>query len=114
MYGRLEAMSGLRNAARCLLVAHRDCLATGEPVCARTVAIATAWELRLVISPDRYYLDCDCPWCGERLEMTIDCSAGDQDYIEDCQICCAPILVTVRMSHYDPAVPDVWLRREDD
>lgn len=67
-----------------------------------------------MISPDRYYLDRDCPWCGERLEMTIDCSAGDQDYIEDCQICCAPIMVTVRMSQYDPALPDVWLCREGD
>lgn len=36
-----------------------------------------------------------CPWCGEPLEFALDASGGDQDYVEDCQVCCRPILVSV-------------------
>lgn len=35
----------------------------------------------------------DCPYCGEPIELLIDASAGDQRYIEDCQVCCRPIAV---------------------
>ncbi|MBT8083934.1 MAG: CPXCG motif-containing cysteine-rich protein [Woeseia sp.] len=34
-----------------------------------------------------------CPYCGERMHIVIDTSAGDQAYIEDCQICCRPMRV---------------------
>jgi hypothetical protein len=33
----------------------------------------------------------DCPYCGEQFETSIDCSAGGQQYIEDCPVCCQPI-----------------------
>ena len=32
-----------------------------------------------------------CPYCGETIEIIVDCSIQDQDYIEDCQVCCRPI-----------------------
>ncbi|OEF25743.1 CPXCG motif-containing cysteine-rich protein [Vibrio rumoiensis] len=32
-----------------------------------------------------------CPYCGERLDVLIDPSDCDQQYIEDCQVCCKPI-----------------------
>jgi transcription elongation factor Elf1 len=32
-----------------------------------------------------------CPFCAEALEIQLDLSAGDQSYIEDCQVCCQPI-----------------------
>lgn len=32
-----------------------------------------------------------CPYCGEPLHVLIDCSVPQQDYIEDCQVCCRPI-----------------------
>lgn len=32
-----------------------------------------------------------CPYCGENLDISIDTSAGEQSYIEDCQVCCQPI-----------------------
>lgn len=28
------------------------------------------------------------------MDIIVDTSAGDQDYIEDCQICCRPMQVT--------------------
>jgi len=38
-----------------------------------------------------------CPYCGEDFETTIDCSAGDQSYIEDCYVCCQPIEFTIQV-----------------
>ena len=32
-----------------------------------------------------------CPYCGENIEVIVDCSVTEQDYIEDCQVCCQPI-----------------------
>jgi cysteine-rich CPXCG protein len=32
-----------------------------------------------------------CPYCGERLQMAVDITAGERDYIEDCEVCCRPI-----------------------
>lgn len=42
-----------------------------------------------------------CPYCGEPIELPIDGSAGDQDYIEDCQVCCRPIEISVRVAPDD-------------
>ena len=36
-----------------------------------------------------------CPYCGENFELIIDCSIPEQDYIEDCEICCRPINFSV-------------------
>ena len=32
-----------------------------------------------------------CPYCGEMIEVLIDSSDMEQQYIEDCQVCCKPI-----------------------
>lgn len=32
-----------------------------------------------------------CPYCGETIEVLIDTSIPEQQYIEDCQVCCRPI-----------------------
>lgn len=36
-----------------------------------------------------------CPYCGEIIELLIDCSVEQQNYIEDCQVCCCPVDVDV-------------------
>lgn len=36
-----------------------------------------------------------CPYCGEPIELLIDCSVTQQKYIEDCQVCCRPIEIEV-------------------
>jgi len=33
----------------------------------------------------------ECPYCGETMDVLIDCSVPQQRYIEDCQVCCQPI-----------------------
>ncbi|HET6473263.1 MAG TPA: CPXCG motif-containing cysteine-rich protein [Pseudomonadales bacterium] len=35
----------------------------------------------------------DCPYCGERIEIVVDCSVDDQEYVEDCAVCCRPITI---------------------
>lgn len=39
----------------------------------------------------------DCPYCGEPVEAVLDLSAGDQDYIEDCPVCCRPIVFALQV-----------------
>ena len=53
-----------------------------------------------------------CPYCGESFESSADTSAGDQDYTEDCAVCCRPILVSVRGA--DAEDLRVTTRREQD
>lgn len=35
-----------------------------------------------------------CPYCGERIVIVIDLSAGPQEYTEDCQVCCQPMVIS--------------------
>ncbi|MGY4637062.1 CPXCG motif-containing cysteine-rich protein [Pseudomonas sp. TE24901] len=39
----------------------------------------------------------DCPYCGEAVDTTVDLSGGDQRYIEDCQVCCRPIIFDLQV-----------------
>ncbi|NRD19505.1 CPXCG motif-containing cysteine-rich protein [Winogradskyella eckloniae] len=39
-----------------------------------------------------------CPYCWEQISMLFDTSQTNQKYIEDCEICCNPIQVSVRSS----------------
>ena len=41
----------------------------------------------------------DCPYCGETIDVLIDGSMSEQDYIEDCQVCCRPINFYVTVDH---------------
>ena len=36
-----------------------------------------------------------CPYCGELISILIDCSIRNQSYIEDCHVCCQPILINI-------------------
>jgi len=37
----------------------------------------------------------DCPYCGESLDVLVDMSEAGQSYVEDCQVCCRPIVFDV-------------------
>jgi len=39
-----------------------------------------------------------CPYCGETLAVLIDLTDLDQQYIEDCQVCCKPIVFVIKQS----------------
>ncbi|WP_299129851.1 CPXCG motif-containing cysteine-rich protein [uncultured Winogradskyella sp.] len=36
-----------------------------------------------------------CPYCWEQISMLIDFSQPQQSYVEDCEICCNPMQVSV-------------------
>ena len=57
-------------------------------------------------------IEITCPYCGETIEILVDTSAGAQDYIEDCQVCCRPIEMTISLNEDD--VPHVEVRRDDE
>jgi len=40
-----------------------------------------------------------CPYCGETIGVLIDASVPQQNYIEDCQVCCRPINFAVSLDH---------------
>ena len=55
----------------------------------------------------------ECPYCGERFETAIDTSGGPAQYIEDCQVCCRPIVFMLEVDH-EGRLEAVEVRREDD
>ena len=36
-----------------------------------------------------------CPYCGESIDIMVDASMEEQQYIEDCSVCCRPIELKV-------------------
>ena len=36
-----------------------------------------------------------CPYCGEVISILVDDSLAQQSYVEDCQVCCRPIVLDV-------------------
>jgi transposase-like protein len=45
-----------------------------------------------------------CPYCGEQNVVALDPGSGEnQDYVEDCQVCCRPWRVRVRYSRQGEA-----------
>jgi len=44
------------------------------------------------------FVDVSCPYCAETIMVRADLSAGSQSYVEDCQVCCQPILLTVQVA----------------
>jgi hypothetical protein len=45
-----------------------------------------------------------CPYCGEPVELLVDATIPHQQYVEDCEICCQPMLVTVEATAEEPVV----------
>ena len=41
--------------------------------------------------------DITCPYCFSSIPVEIDVPGGNQDYYEDCQVCCAPMAVGVQI-----------------
>lgn len=39
--------------------------------------------------------DIACPYCGETIDVLVDTSVEHQQYVEDCSVCCRPIVLTV-------------------
>ncbi|MDY6891497.1 MAG: CPXCG motif-containing cysteine-rich protein [Pseudomonadota bacterium] len=55
-------------------------------------------------------VDLLCPWCSAPITLEIEVMASEQEYTEDCPVCCSPILVQVRLDEQDR--PSVRVERE--
>jgi hypothetical protein len=53
-----------------------------------------------------------CPYCGEQIEVLIDCSVRRQEYTEDCSVCCRPIIISVESNQGE--VVSIEGRTEDE
>ena len=53
-----------------------------------------------------------CPYCWERLEIVVDCSVPAQQYVEDCEICCRPIILSIDVDEH--GLPSVDPQPEND
>jgi len=53
-----------------------------------------------------------CPYCGEEQSVLAEFSDSVQQYTEDCQVCCRPMVLNVRSGHAGTLT--VEARREDD
>lgn len=40
-----------------------------------------------------------CPYCWQNISMLLDISVPKQTYIEDCEVCCNPIQVSVKFKN---------------
>jgi hypothetical protein len=58
------------------------------------------------------FVTVDCPYCGEPFETSADVSAGPCNFVEDCQICCQPIEMELRVDE-DGKLLELIARRGD-
>ena len=59
-------------------------------------------------------IDVECPHCGETFTALIDASEGDSEYIQDCEVCCAPILFAVGVDPVEGGVSVSTAREGED
>lgn len=56
----------------------------------------------------------DCPYCGSPTEVTLDCSVGSHSFVEDCMVCCSPILVRLACDEVTGEITDLSAMRENE
>ena len=52
-----------------------------------------------------------CPWCWQTNHLTVDCSAGDAELVEDCTVCCRPMVLQTCIAS-DGDLAEVRVSRE--
>jgi Cysteine-rich CPXCG len=55
--------------------------------------------------------DATCPHCWETINLTLDLSVTEQSYVEDCPVCCKPMMVSYTTS--DGEVAEVTVEATD-
>ncbi len=54
----------------------------------------------------------ECPYCGESIDVLVEVIEEAQEYIEDCQVCCRPIVFHVTAS--STGAPELVVHTESD
>ena len=44
------------------------------------------------------FADVSCPYCAEVMSVRLDLSAGSQSYVEDCQVCCQAMQLSMNIA----------------
>lgn len=56
-----------------------------------------------------------CPYCGEVVMITLDPGSGaEQEYVEDCEVCCRPWMVRVNYQEDGAALVELEANDETD
>ena len=53
-----------------------------------------------------------CPYCGETISVLVDYAEAEQEYIEDCAVCCCPITLQIHIG--EDQMLDVNAKRDCD
>ena len=54
-----------------------------------------------------------CPYCGEPITLLIDGSLSHSSYIEDCEVCCQPMVIEAGID-IDGELEFLHIRSEDE
>lgn len=53
-----------------------------------------------------------CPYCGETIDLVIDDSVDQQQYVEDCHVCCRPINIAVAVKEDGSVAVQAWAEND--
>ena len=53
-----------------------------------------------------------CPYCGESISILVDATLEAQEYVEDCEVCCKPIVISIYID--ENYLISLNTKREDD
>ncbi len=54
-----------------------------------------------------------CPYCGETNKLFVDVAGGvTQEFVVDCEVCCAPIVVRLKLS--GEVVMSIEIKKENE
>lgn len=54
-----------------------------------------------------------CPYCGEAVGLVVNCTLSLQEFVEDCQVCCRPIQISVSVDS-EGEIVKLHARSEDE
>jgi hypothetical protein len=57
-------------------------------------------------------VEINCPYCGEQIDIQVDVAGVDEEYVQDCSVCCRPMLLHVTRDA--DGAPAVTAARESD
>lgn len=46
----------------------------------------------------RDFITIGCPHCGEEFQVPCDADEGAAEFVVDCEVCCRPMTITVRIN----------------
>ena len=53
-----------------------------------------------------------CPYCWQNFDIIVDCSVEHQEYVEDCYVCCRPIVFSVQVQDEENIIVEAKAENE--